>query len=107
MKYNEQVEKDIQEIMDEFNWELVHSTMSYLDWKWHWTGVPNVDEIKKLARSLLEDSIDAVNAALTSGKKKYKMRTGTGGFEATAQKFKYSDKIYLELKFVLTERGNY
>lgn len=104
MKYNEQIEKDIQEIMDEFDWEKVHKTMLYLDWKWFGKGVPSVELLKNRARSLLEYSIDAI---LTSGKKKYKMCTSTGGFEATARKYKDEDKIYMELKFVLVNWENY
>lgn len=104
--YNVQVEDDIQEILSEFDWIKVHETMRALWWYWAFTAkeIPQIVDLQLKARSLLNESVEAV---LRSPKKKYTAITSTGGFEAKAQKFKDTDKIYLELKFVVTTWGNY
>lgn len=104
MNYNQQIEKDIQEIMDEFNWERVHKTMLFLNWQWWDTGVPTTEQLKKRARTFLGE---AINSVLTSDKKKYKYLTGTGGLVAEARRYKDEDKIYIKLEFILTSWENY
>jgi hypothetical protein len=44
----------IDEIMDEFNFDRVHSTMKRLDWKWGMPGAaPSILEIRSYAREML------------------------------------------------------
>ena len=102
--YNEQFQQDIQIIMNEFAWERVQTVMTALNWEWVGYGIPPLPQLKRTARYLLNEVAEDV---LRSTKKKYIAITSTGGFEAKAQKFKDTDKIYLELKFVVTEWGNY
>lgn len=103
--YNVQVEDDIQEILDEFDWVRVIKTMKALEWRWVGVdGFPCLYDLQVKARGLLSE---AAKAVLRSPKKKYRYMVGTGGFEVVAQKFKDTDKIYLELKFVVTTWGNY
>ena len=105
MMYNhQQVEEDIQTIFNEFDWERVYLAMKALKWEWAGVGVPTIPRMHNTARYLLNTVVEDV---LRSPKKKYIAITGTGGFQAKAQKFKDTDKIYLELQFVVTEWSNY
>jgi hypothetical protein len=46
----------IEEITDEFNFEIVHRTMKALNWTWHDTdGVPTIGDLRRQARELLQD----------------------------------------------------
>lgn len=63
---------DIEEIMDEFDFEIVHRTMRALDWKWAGSdGTPTIGDLRRMARELLKDLI----------KNKYEV-TGSGGLYA-------------------------
>ena len=104
MTYNQQVEEDIQTIMDKFDWKKVQRTMKALKWEWACYGAPTIVQMQERIRYLLND---AAMYALKSPKKKFEYMTGTGGFEVHARRYKDSDKIYLELKFVVTEWSNY
>lgn len=102
---SEQVKNDIQEIIDNFDWVKVVETMSALNWKWAGqASVPNIHQLQVTAESLLAS---AALAVIKNTKKKASVVIGTGGFEAQAQKFKDSDKIYLSLKFIVSDWSNY
>jgi hypothetical protein len=63
---------DIEEIMDEFDFEIVHRTMKALDWKWAcFDGTPTIGDLRRMARELLNDLIN----------NKYEV-TGSGGLFA-------------------------
>lgn len=101
---SDQVITDKETLFTEFDWKRVRQTMEVLNWTWSGGGVPMIADLQKMAHNLLNDVIRCVT---DDPKKKSKMTVCSGGFEATAQRFKDSDKIYLELKFVVTSCGNY
>jgi hypothetical protein len=80
--------KAIKKILEEFNFERVHTAMEALNWWWYNTGgkVPSIEELKRTANGLLTDVAYA---------KHYKY-ISTGGFEAS-----YVDGV-LDLRFILT-----
>lgn len=63
----------IDEILDEFDFERVHKVMVALDWQWYNTaGVPSIGDLRRAARSLLQQVVDGKNLRYTA----------TGGFVA-------------------------
>ena len=78
MTYQEAVEEQIDDIMDEFEFDKVHKVMEFLDWKWWFDGeterVPEVYELRKKAREYLR------YVAKNGG------TTGSGGFTAQCRK---------------------
>lgn len=79
----------IKEIMDNFDFEKVHRVMRALGWEWRDFGTPTIEEIKKVAEELLNDTI-----ALNHG------RLG-GGFRTELY-----DNDYLGLSFVVEDYDN-
>jgi hypothetical protein len=84
-------EEQIEEIMDEFDFEQVHKVMKFLDWRWledvnSEGGVPSISDLRKSSRKLLKEA---------SGMKNVKI--STGGFLAE------NNGNYLTLRFVLSE----
>lgn len=82
--------EEIDNIIDNFDFEAVEKVMIALGWYWHIdfaneTRRPTIDEMKVKARHLL-------NMAAT-----HHITTGTGGFEAG----NHGDRLYL--KFVAVE----
>lgn len=91
----------IDDIMDNFDFDEVHKAMTLLGWRWYVPKnrsfeIPTINEIKRRARSLLED-------AYNSDKDLYS--TATGGFEAT--KTVEDDSINLSLSFVVASWDEY
>jgi hypothetical protein len=46
----------INEIMETFDFEMVHRVMKFLDWEWHSSGVPSIETLKDQARELLQEA---------------------------------------------------
>ena len=77
-------------IMDEFDFNKVHKTMKLLNWEWRDIGVPDITEIRRNARYILNTA--------------YKSESGycsTGGFESKVTKHGIS------LKFIIAEWDTY
>jgi hypothetical protein len=78
MTYQEAVDEQIDDIMDEFEFDKVHKVMEFLDWKWWFDGeterVPEVYELRKKAREYLRYVA------------KHGGTTGSGGFMAQCRK---------------------
>lgn len=67
------LEQQIDEIMDNFDFERVHKTMVALHWPWGTPGeVPEPYQIRKKAREMLREIVSSRFAA-----------SETGGFRAT------------------------
>ena len=66
------VKKTIDSIMDNFNFDRVHTAMVVLNWQWDQIGVPEVEHLREAARNLLEQAAD----------KETGWSVGSGGFEA-------------------------
>ena len=81
--------KAIKKILQDFNFERVHTAMEALNWYWFWTNkkVPSIDQLKESAERLLTNIAYA---------KDYKC-IAAGGFEAS-----YVDGV-LDLRFILTQ----
>jgi hypothetical protein len=91
------MKKQIDEIMEEFDFKKVHSVMKYVDWRWVKDGdddfemeIPNIERMKETARRLLEESAEKDREEYAS--------IATGGFKAT----RYPGD-HLGLEFVLAD----
>lgn len=80
--------KEIDEMIERFNFEFVHHTMSRLGWYWKIDDklvIPSIDQLKEKARELLETmDKDNVDNAIS------------GGFEASVFKGRKYLKFTLE-----------
>jgi hypothetical protein len=97
------VNKMIDDIMDEFDFDKVREVMRYLDWKWRGEEV-TVKMLEKTARRLLREAADLRLGDYKDTHWEQGIICGTGGFQAMA--FCNEDKTKvdaLDLKFVLTE----
>jgi hypothetical protein len=101
--YFDPLNKMIDDIMDEFNFDKVQDVMDYLDWKWVGEYV-TVDMLKETAEQLLRGAADARLGRYKDEHWELGIQNSTGGFQARA--FCNEDKtkiIGLDLKFVLAE----
>jgi len=101
------IDRMVDEILEEFNFNKVRKAMWHLDWKWALAadGIPTIEELKETAERLLRQaaecrllkeygSVDWGTPILSS----------TGGFEARAWCDETKTRITgLQLQFVLTE----
>lgn len=95
----------IDDVLDNFDFETVKKTMDALQWLWYDTiGVPEIPDLRKCARRLLQEVTDAVNqsAELTA-----ESNRATGGFRAVAYKYADETKIYYRLSFEAASFDNY
>lgn len=65
--------KEIEQIMERFDFQKVHEYMLSVNWIWAFEGVPSVQSLRKTARSLLQDVVKSPREASNSC---------TGGFHA-------------------------
>ena len=86
--YLDPVNKMIDDIMDEFNFARVLTTMEALDWKWATAksgyGIPDMDELRATAERLLRGAADARLNDYKGTHWELGIINGTGGFQATA-----------------------
>jgi hypothetical protein len=82
MTKEELIQKQIEDIMDKFNFGQVHRVMESLDWTWCGTGcMPEEYDLRKGARQLLKQAAKMIDERCdTSGGS-----TSTGGFLATSK----------------------
>jgi hypothetical protein len=101
--YLDPVNKYIDDIMENFNFERVHQTMEALNWKWVGQK-PSMDDLREQAERLLRG---AVKSRLGDYKKSHwelGIINATGGFQATAFCDESKTRITgLDLKFVVSE----
>ena len=99
MTKEETIDKMVEEVMEDFDFEKVHDVMKQLDWRWGTPDgileVPSIYQLMKTSERLLRDVAD-----------KYFETEGshfisTGGFEAAL--YVDADSKYLKLSFVLEE----
>ena len=82
-------DKQIEEIMCEFDFQRVHRHMKKSGWTWHDQGVPSIEKIKERALWLLEELAYQKRSCLS---------IATGGLEAN-----WRIMGVLELRFVVAE----
>lgn len=102
--------KEIEDILDEFDFEKVEKTMEALNWHWFDAadGIPRIGELRKKARYLLTEVYQKAFASDTG----VEHALGTGGFKARAVKDFLPDdgfnfKIYMELTFEVASWDNF
>ena len=88
------MKEKIEQIMENFDFEMVHKVMVALEWEWYFgrggSGIPSVESLKKKAMELLS----RVNELICD---KDEVTCSCGGFEA-----KYHDG-FLNLSFIVEE----
>ena len=105
--YLDPVNKMIDDIMDEFDFNRVETVMEFLDWKWagdNGLEYVTVDMLKKTAKRLLRDAAESRLGRFKNEHWEQGIICGTGGFQAMAFCDEDKTKITgLDLKFVLEE----
>ena len=106
----EPLDKMIDEIMDEFNFAMVHKTMVALDWKWlsSESKIPSIESLRKEAERLLRDAADVRLDIFKDEHWKPPIICSTGGFSAAA--WCNEDKteiIRLDLDFIVSSWNSY
>lgn len=71
MTKKEILQNQVDEIMDEFDFDKVHEVMEVLNWQWRDIGIPDKVEIRRSARKLMKQAIEKDSS------------TGCGGFQVT------------------------
>jgi hypothetical protein len=100
--YNDST-NDINEILDNFDFEKVKRVMDFLNWEWAGSnGVPEIYELRQHARKLMNT---AVTECLKSKGTDY--TTECGGFRVECNKYEGDPKIYLRLSFNLESWENW
>lgn len=92
---------EVEDILDEFDFQRVQDTMKALGWRYHDTvdAYPSIGELRKTARRQLTYVYNAEPCP--------EYLSGSGGFEAVRHMYIGNNKKYLSLKFVVTEWNNY
>ena len=105
--YLDPVNKMINDIMDEFDFNRVETVMEFLDWKWagdNGLEYVTVDMLKKTAKRLLRDAAESRLGRFKNEHWEQGIICGTGGFQAMAFCNEEKTKIEaLQLKFILVE----
>jgi hypothetical protein len=97
------VDKMIDGIMEEFNFDRVQSTMEYLNWKWIGEHV-TMEMLRNEAKRLLRGAAEMRLGEYKNEPYYEPIQYSTGGFQAMAWCNESKTKITaLELKFVLAE----
>jgi hypothetical protein len=95
------VEKMIEGIIDNFDFNQVQHAMDLLDWKWRGEYV-TVDMLKETAKQLLRGAMKSRLGEFKNEHYEMGIVNGTGGFEAKAWCDETKTKIVaLDLKFIL------
>lgn len=79
MKTFDELWKDLEE---NFDWEKVHRTMTFLDWKWQGKEV-SISDLKQFSMDLCQECFVKV----ISSKSKLSCRSGSGGLYAEYEIF--------------------
>ena len=96
---------DINDILDEFDFERVNDVMKSVCWEWVMSdgryGIPSIPELRKQSRRLLEETVSGL---ISSKETQYFIESG--GFRAEANKYDDDPKIHIRLSFVVTSWEN-
>lgn len=92
--------KQVEELLDEFDFGKVKKVMDFLEWTYFDTKDTEVsiEELRRCARYLLECAVKAPDSD--------EYYTSTGGFEVTRNMYSGDTQKYLSLKFIVTEWSN-
>jgi hypothetical protein len=87
------IEEQIQDIMEEFDFDKVWNTMRFLKWEWRGQGIPNIHQLKEAAAGHLRSAAEYFH----NSDERADVLVGSGGLEAS-----YSN-YGMRLKFVLED----
>lgn len=103
LEHEKNIDEEINSILDCFDFYKVKQVMEFLEWTWCNTdGVPEIWDLRKKARYCLQNVAEQV---IFRPEKEY--FTATGGFYASAKVYDDDPKIYLDLKFVVSDWDNF
>ena len=90
------LEEQIEEIMDEFDFEKVHKVMKLLNWKWVGAddGVPRIAEMRRSARDHLARVANVKSGAIGSA---------SGGFVARRETVEGQQRLSLAFEIASWE----
>ncbi len=90
-------DKDIEYILDEFNFEKVKKVMDCLNWEWYNVeGIPSISDLRRFTRKLLQDILKE-----SKQNKESFLEYSSGGFKVI-----YYNSGELELQFIVTKESN-
>lgn len=98
MSNHERHQKMMFDIMNNFDYDKVRIVMKHLEWEWHGTGVPTIDDIRVAARERLET---VIKNCMLDAKPEEEYFVSSGGLKATAIKNDYGQITFLQLEFVV------
>lgn len=96
--------KEIDKVLDDFDFERVHKVMEFLSWKIFIDKkmvLPNNSQLMKQARNRL---LEAGEKSLESNESYF---SHSGPFKARSYFDKEENKFYLDLMFVVTDGSNW
>lgn len=96
-------EKMIEDVLENFNFDLCHYVMTQLKWNWYGSGgVPTLEDMLRAARERMEEAIKGVLDRKDTLPPNSYYFSSSGGFKATAWKNRYGHLEAINLEFVLT-----
>ena len=100
------IDRMVDEILEEFNFERVQIAMFKFNWNWSTStqGIPTIEELKETAERLLRQAAECRLGQYRDSYWGLGIINATGGFQAMAFCDETKTRITgLDLKFVLTE----
>lgn len=96
------IERMIQDVLDEFDFEKCHKTMTFLNWRWGLDGeIPTIERMKGAAKERIMSAIDGIKNREISHHSSY--FSSSGGFKGTVWKNRYGHIEGVRLEFVLAD----
>jgi hypothetical protein len=99
----QKVNKMIEEIIENFDFDKCHRAMEVLNWKWVVVGVPTVEIIKERAKRRLDDVVEMINDKTEKKRSGVDYFVSSGGLKATGWINRYGQIEALRLEFILTD----
>lgn len=104
------VEKSTKDIIENLEFEKIHSVMEKLNWKWYTCSnrVPEVSDLKNQVRDMIRDCFVEIDKIYYDGKGERNYHIETGGFSVTIYQtinegFGEDPKTNVHVKFVLSD----
>jgi len=97
---DERFDKMVDYVIENFDFEKVHSVMKFLNWSWHAEGVPKIQTIILRSREML---IDTFKRSIKENKS---FTIASGGFRCYCEKYiddNGAEKRFLHMEFILTD----
>jgi hypothetical protein len=102
--YLNPVNKMIDGIMDNFDWEETQRVMEFMNWGWAGGRVPTIERMKQTAERLLRNAAELRLNEYKDSHWEQGIISGTGGFEAQAFCNETKTEITsLSLQFILNQ----